>query len=148
MKPPTETTSFAPGTSKASVHRATTTTNTEDVSTGYRVTIADEDGAHFNTMLTLMSTTTGFVFKEVMGQANTYELFLEKGVAIDRNKIVEYQFSDGVNTVTENVTVQIEADKGEAKIPNRQAETHEPINPDYNPDDLGLTPIPDTDPYA
>ena len=144
---PTETTSFAPGTTKASVHRATTTTNTEDVSTGYRVTIADEDGAHFNTMLTLMSTTTGFVFKEVMGQANTYELFLEKGVAIDRNKIVEYQFSDGVNTVTENVTVQIEAD-GEAKIPDRQAETHEPINPDYNPDDLGLTPIPDTDPYA
>ena len=144
---PTETTSFAPGTTKTSVHRATTTTNTEDVTTGYRVTIADEDGAHFNTMLTLMSTTTGFVFKEVMGQANTYELFLEKGVAIDRNKIVEYQFSDGVNTVTENVTVQIEAD-GEAKIPDRQAETHEPINPDYNPDDLGLTPIPDTDPYA
>ena len=144
---PTETTSFAPGTTKASVHRATTTSNTDDVSTGYRVTIADEDGAHFNTMLTLMSTTTGFVFKEVMGQANTYELFLEKGVAIDRNKIVEYQFSDGVNTVTENVTVQIEAD-GEAKIPDRQAETHEPINPDYNPDDLGLTPIPDTDPYA
>ena len=147
---PTETTSFAPGTTKASVHRATTTSNTEDVSTGYRVTIADEDGAHFNTMLTLMSTTTGFVFKEVMGQANTYELFLEKGVAIDRNKIVEYQFSDGVNTVTENVTVQIEAD-GEAKIPDRQAETHEPINPDYNPDDdpiAGLTPIPDTDPYA
>ena len=147
---PTETTSFAPGTSKVSVHRATTTSNTEDVSTGYRVTIADEDGAHFNTMLTLMSTTTGFVFKEVMGQANTYELFLEKGVAIDRNKIVEYQFSDGVNTVTENVTVQIEAD-GEAKIPDRQAETHEPINPDYNPDDdplTGLTPIPDTDPYA
>ena len=147
---PTETTSFAPGTTKASVHRATTTSNTEDVTTGYRVTIADEDGAHFNTMLTLMSTTTGFVFKEVMGQANTYELFLEKGVAIDRNKIVEYQFSDGVNTVTENVTVQIEAD-GEAKIPNRQAETHEPINPDYNPDDdpiAGLTPIPDTDPYA
>ena len=147
---PTETTSFAPGTSKVSVHRATTTSNTEDVSTGYRVTIADEDGAHFNTMLTLMSTTTGFVFKEVMGQANTYELFLEKGVAIDRNKIVEYQFSDGVNTVTENVTVQIEAD-GEAKIPDRQAETHEPINPDYNPDDdpiAGLTPIPDTDPYA
>ncbi len=147
---PTETTSFAPGTTKASVHRATTTTNTEDVTTGYRVTIADEDGAHFNTMLTLMSTTTGFVFKEVMGQANTYELFLEKGVAIDRNKIVEYQFSDGVNTVTENVTVQIEAD-GEAKIPNRQAETHEPINPDYNPEDdpiAGLTPIPDTDPYA
>ena len=147
---PTETTSFAPGTTKASVHRATTTSNTDDVSTGYRVTIADEDGAHFNTMLTLMSTTTGFVFKEVMGQANTYELFLEKGVAIDRNKIVEYQFSDGVNTVTENVTVQIEAD-GEAKIPDRQAETHEPINPDYNPDDdpiAGLTPIPDTDPYA
>ena len=147
---PTETTSFAPGTTKASVHRATTTSNTEDVSTGYRVTIADEDGAHFNTMLTLMSTTTGFVFKEVMGQANTYELFLEKGVAIDRNKIVEYQFSDGVNTVTENVTVQIEAD-GEAKIPDRQAETHEPINPDYNPDDdpiAGLTPIPDADPYA
>ena len=144
---PTETTSFAPGTTKASVHRATTTSNTEDVSTGYRVTIADEDGAHFNTMLTLRSTTTGFVFKEVMGQANTYELFLEKGVAIDRNKIVEYQFSDGVNTVTENVTVQIEAD-GEAKIPDRQAETHEPINPDYNPDDLGLTPIPDADPYA
>ena len=147
---PTETTSFAPGTTKASVHRATTTSNTEDVTTGYRVTIADEDGAHFNTMLTLMSTTTGFVFKEVMGQANTYELFLEKGVAIDRNKIVEYQFSDGVNTVTENVTVQIEAD-GEAKIPDRQAETHEPINPDYNPDDdplAGLTPIPDADPYA
>ena len=147
---PTETTSFAPGTTKASVHRATTTSNTEDVSTGYRVTIADEDGAHFNTMLTLMSTTTGFVFKEVMGQANTYELFLEKGVAIDRNKIVEYQFSDGVNTVTENVTVQIEAD-GEAKIPDRQAETHEPIDPDYNPDDdplTGLTPIPDADPYA
>ena len=144
---PTETTSFAPGTTKPSVHRATTTTNTEDVTTGYRVTIADEDGAHFNTTLTLMSTTTGFVFKEVMGQANTYELFLEKGVAIDRNKIVEYQFSDGVNTVTENVTVQIEAD-GEAKIPDRQAETHEPINPDYNPDDLGLTPIPDADPYA
>ena len=144
---PTETTSFAPGTSKVSVHRATTTSNTEDVSTGYRVTIADEDGAHFNTMLTLMSTTTGFVFKEVMGQTDTYELFLEKGVEIDRNKIVEYQFSDGVNTVTENVTVQIEAD-GEAKIPDRQAETHEPINPDYNPDDLGLTPIPDTDPYA
>ena len=147
---PTETTSFAPGTTKASVHRATTTSNTEDVSTGYRVTIADEDGAHFNTMLTLMSTTTGFVFKEVMGQANTYELFLEKGVAIDRNKIVEYQFSDGVNTVTENVTVQIEAD-GEAKIPDRQAETHEPINPDYNPDDdpiAGIVPIPDADPYA
>ena len=147
---PTETTSFAPGTSKASVHRATTTSNTEDVTTGYRVTIADEDGAHFNTMLTLMSTTTGFVFKEVMGQANTYELFLEKGVAIDRNKIVEYQFSDGVNTVTENVTVQIEAD-GEAKIPDRQAETHEPINPDYNPDDdpiAGIVPIPDADPYA
>ena len=147
---PTETTSFAPGTTKASVHRATTTSNTEDVTTGYRVTIADEDGAHFNTMLTLMSTTTGFVFKEVMGQANTYELFLEKGVAIDKNKIVEYQFSDGVNTVTENVTVQIEAD-GEAKIPDRQAETHEPINPDYNPDDdpiAGLTPIPDADPYA
>ena len=143
---PTETTSFAPGTTKASVHRATTTSNTEDVTTGYRVTIADEDGAHFNTMLTLMSTTTGFVFKEVMGQENTYELFLEKGVAIDRNKIVEYQFSDGVNTVTENVTVQIEAD-GEAKIPDRQAETHEPIDPDYDPL-AGLTPIPDTDPYA
>ena len=143
---PTETITFAPGTTKASVHMATTTTNTEDVSTGYRVTIADEDGAHFNTMLTLRSTTTGFVFKAVGDPVNNiYELFLEKGVAINKNKIVEYQFSDGVNTVTESVTVEIES-AGEAKIPNRPEPLQEVIIPDYDPDDLGLTPMPDADP--
>ena len=120
-----------------------------DVTTGYRITLADEDGTNFNTMLTIKSIRDEFGFKEVSGQANTYELFLLEGKATTSNQIIAtFEYSDGVNTVEDNVTVMVTG-LAPAKIPNRPEPLQEVIIPDPAPDDdplAGMTPMPDADP--
>ena len=67
-----------PGKDTAEVATATSTSNSMDVSTGYRIKLTDPDGDDLSSCSVVVPT-AAFTFKKVNGQENVRELFLIAG---------------------------------------------------------------------
>ena len=68
-----------PGKDTAEVATATSTSNSMDVSTGYRIKLTDPDDL---SSYSVVVPTAAFTFKKVNGQENVRELFLVAGHAV------------------------------------------------------------------
>ena len=130
-----------------------------DQETGYSITISDADADATNTFSVTINSGDAdnrFKFVEDDTVANQWNLVLSMGNGVEdtANTItLGYSVSDGANTAattttqTGSVAVTLEGmiANSPAIIPDRQSFAHQDS---YDPDDLGLTPMPDADPQA
>ena len=130
-----------------------------DRETGYSITISDADAEATNTFSVTINSGDAdnrFKFVEDDTMANQWNLVLSMGNGVedtDNTITLGYSVSDGANTAattttqTGSVAVTLEGmiSNSPGQIPDRQSFAHQDS---YDPDDLGLTPMPDADPQA
>ena len=127
--------------------------NTNDIMTGYSITVTDADTDDADISVSVSGDADNrFEFQR--GTTNTWNLVLIKTKTVTETVgtdiALTYTVSDGDNTAATDGSVTVSVIMGNtpqspAIIPDRQSFAHQDS---YDPDDLGLTPMPDADPQA
>ncbi len=127
--------------------------NTNDIMTGYSITVTDADTDDADISVSVSGDADNrFEFQR--GTTNTWNLVLIETKTVTETVgtdiALTYTVSDGDNTAATDGSVTVSVIMGNtpqspAIIPDRQSFAHQDS---YDPDDLGLTPMPDADPQA